>query len=77
MKGVKGAAIGKHIITISTHSDGDADQDIAAQKETIPSQYNSNTEETREVKEGTQVIDFDLSSKGEIEVLDDSIEDED
>lgn len=71
---VNGVALGTHTVFITTFSEGDEDQEIARQKETIPSQYNSSSELTADVVAGDQVIDFALKSTGEIVELDDSVE---
>lgn len=69
---VNGVALGTHKVFISTASEGDADQDIARQKETIPAKYNNASDLTAEVVAGSQVLDFKLESGGEIVELDDS-----
>jgi len=71
---VNGVALGTHTVFISTFSEGDEDQDIARQKETIPAKYNNNSDLTAEVVAGSQVIDFALESGGEIVEIDDSAE---
>lgn len=69
---VNGVALGTHKVFISTASEGDADQDIARQKETVPAKYNNASELTADVVAGSQVLDFKLESGGEIVELDDS-----
>ena len=53
--GNRGAKIGNHTIIISVRTELDP-------VERIPAKYNSRTTLTREVKEGKNVIDFDLKS---------------
>ena len=50
----KGAAIGKHQVVVSK---------LKNEKETIPAEYNSESELTGEVKAGSNEINFDLKSK--------------
>ena len=51
----RGAKIGNHMIIISVRTELDP-------VERIPAKYNSQTTLTREVKEGKNVVDFDLKS---------------
>ena len=53
--GNRGAKIGNHTVIISVRTELDP-------VERIPAKYNSQTTLTREVKEGKNVIDFDLKS---------------
>jgi hypothetical protein len=53
--GNRGAKIGNHTIIISVRTELDP-------AERIPAKYNSQTTLTHEVKEGKNVIDFDLKS---------------
>ena len=53
--GNRGAKIGNHTIIISVRTELDP-------VERIPAKYNSRTTLTRQVKEGKNVIDFDLKS---------------
>ncbi len=64
----QGAAVGEHTVMISTESSGDADADppVPASPETVPAKYNSATTLTRTVEPGSNTINFDLDSGGEI-----------
>lgn len=66
--GNEGATLGKHMVAITTLTDGDPDADppIPSSPEKLPGQYNSRTELTREVQPGKNPFDFKLSSEGEI-----------
>ncbi len=63
---IKGAEIGSHKVHISTMVEsGYAD---SSKPETVPKQYNAETELTAEVKAGANTIDFlDLTSEGEVQ----------
>jgi hypothetical protein len=69
---VSGAVIGEHRVRISTMSSGDPDSDppIPASPETVPAQYNSQSELLRTVESGSNTIDFELDSQGEIVPID-------
>jgi hypothetical protein len=64
-RGHKGATIGEHPVYISTYQ-GKTDENPQAKKETIPAKYNGKSELKKEVKRGSNKIDFDLKSGGEI-----------
>lgn len=61
----KGAEIGEHKVSITTHRSGDADADppVAARNEEVPDVFNARTTLKREVKNGSNTIDFELSTK--------------
>jgi hypothetical protein len=65
-RGVEGAVIGEHKVSISTYVEGDPDSDVAAAPERVPAKYNAQTELTREVEDGSNSIDFELDSKSPI-----------
>jgi hypothetical protein len=67
-KDAKGAVPGKHTVTISTLQEGDPDAGGKSIPEKVPAKYNTNTELTREVTPGSNKLDFELSSEGEIKV---------
>ena len=59
-----GAKVGQHKVTISTRrtvTEGDEEREIP---EKVPAQYNEETTLQKEVKAGTNQIDFDLTSDG-------------
>ena len=63
-RGNKGAKVGGHSVTINSFRDsGEGGQ---SQKETIPTRYNLNTELKADIKRGSNVVNFDLKSGGEI-----------
>ena len=63
-----GAEIGEHNVMISTESSGDPDADppAPASPETVPAKYNSATTLTATVESGSNTINFDLDSEGEV-----------
>jgi hypothetical protein len=68
-----GAVAGQHVVRISTHRHAGEDDDgnkTPAVPEKVPTAYNlkaaENPEMKREVKSGSNTIDFDLKSEGEI-----------
>jgi hypothetical protein len=63
-----GAAVGQHQVRISTYNPGDPEGDppVAAVPEKVPAKYNVKTELTKTVEDGSNTIDFELDSKGEI-----------
>jgi hypothetical protein len=65
---VKGAVVGKHRVSITTRSEGEdpATGKNVVVKEKIPAKYNLKSELVKEVTSGSNVIDFQLDSKGEI-----------
>lgn len=69
---INGAEVGQHMIQITTAVEG-GDYDDGGDyggskiaKELIPSKYNIGSELLKDVEPGSNVIDFDLDSKGEI-----------
>ncbi|HEY2412078.1 MAG TPA: carboxypeptidase-like regulatory domain-containing protein [Pirellulaceae bacterium] len=64
-RGHKGTTVGEHVVLISSYQ-GPTDENPEPKKETIPAKYNAKTEEKRTVKRGTNKIDFELKSGGEI-----------
>lgn len=64
----EGAVIGTHTVRITTYQAGDPDADPPKTKvaEKVPVTYNRNTELTKEVTSGSNEINFDLQSGGEI-----------
>jgi hypothetical protein len=63
---VKGAKVGKHKVSITTGSESDGEKgkpEVVVEK--VPAKYNVKSELVREVKPGTNEIDFALDSKGE------------
>ena len=63
-RGNKGAKVGEHSVTINSfHDAGESGQ---GQKESIPARYNTKTELKANVKRGSNKIDFDLKSGGEV-----------
>lgn len=66
IRNIRGAKIGKHSVTISTFSPGEADpagNRIPSCPELLPAKYNTASKLTAEVKQGKNVINFDLKSK--------------
>ncbi|MBN9523878.1 carboxypeptidase regulatory-like domain-containing protein [bacterium] len=64
---VKGAAVGKHKVSITTSGESDDEgkkSQVVAEK--VPARYNVKSELVREVKAGRNKIDFDLDAKGEV-----------
>ncbi len=69
--GIQGAQVGQHRVTITTFSRGnpDADPPRPASPEKVPAQYNRDTTLTADVVEGSNTIDFELESSGQIAAL--------
>ena len=67
---MEGAKVGDHTVRISTYKpagpgpEGDV---VAATAETIPNQYNSQSTLKKTVEAGSNELDFELSSEGEID----------
>lgn len=63
----EGALIGEHFVSISTYNvvPGEDDQDKVI-PERVPAKYNVNSELKETVDAGSNKIDFDLTSEGEI-----------
>lgn len=60
---VEGAKVGQHTVTISKEDQKfDADGELTSSKETLPKEYNYESELTEEVKAGENTIDFKLTS---------------
>ncbi len=60
---VEGAKVGQHTVTISKEDQKfDDDGELIQSNETLPSQYNQDSELTKEVKSGENTIDFALTS---------------
>ena len=59
--------LGEHRVTIGTYSEviGENDEDRII-PERVPARYNAKSELTRTVERGSNEINFDLESKGEI-----------
>lgn len=62
LKGANGALLGKHTVSITITSAGDADQPSAQPEVTLPANYNTESTLTAEVEAGANVIDFELSA---------------
>jgi hypothetical protein len=65
---VDGAMIGDHKIKISTYAPANPDAEPPTQDvpEKVPAKYNVKTELTKKVEKGSNTIDFQLQSGGEI-----------
>jgi hypothetical protein len=65
---VEGAVIGEHKVSISTYAEEipDAEPPVPASPERVPAKYNLKTELKRQVEEGSNTIDFELDSQGEV-----------
>lgn len=62
-----GAEIGEHLVQIRTAGAGPSQGDYGSKApEKIPLKYNTNSELIKTVKAGSNVIDFDLDSKGKV-----------
>jgi hypothetical protein len=63
-----GAPAGKYTVRITTYREGrpEADPPIVGAAERVPAQYNVRTTLKAEVRPGENVLDFELSSQGEI-----------
>jgi hypothetical protein len=63
-RGVKGAVVGDHNVTISTHRDADTDGDppTAEVPEKVPFKYRKPGELKATVKKGSNMIDFPLEA---------------
>ena len=62
-----GAIIGKHRVRITTADSGNEDEGVCAYAgEKLPMKYNVRTELEEEVTGGSQTINFELSSEGEV-----------
>lgn len=71
-----GAMLGKHTVKITTQgveTEYASDGSEIASKQKVPAKYNVKSELVEEVKAGSQKINFDLDSKGEIVQVDDSV----
>jgi YD repeat-containing protein len=64
----QGAKIGEHTIRISTYSTGDPDAEPAVPQspEKVPAKYNVNSDLVETVTAGSNTINFELDSEGEI-----------
>jgi hypothetical protein len=65
-RGNKGAKTGEHTVQINSYRETGDDDARQIQKETIPSRYNVKTELKATVSRGSNTINFDLKSGGEI-----------
>lgn len=64
-----GATVGRHMVRISTYRSGGEDDDgneIPPAPEKVPAQYNVNSTLVKDVKPGSNEINFVLESDGEI-----------
>lgn len=65
-----GAVVGEHIVRINTGGDTEEDEygnvTSGPRRETVPAKYNVNSTLTRTVDRGTNEINFELDSEGEI-----------
>lgn len=67
---VNGAKAGEHTVRISTYKPPGPDMNgdfAAATPDSVPMKYNSKSELKKTVEAGSQTIDFELSSDGEID----------
>ena len=67
---LKGARVGEHTVRITTFrgpGPGDDGEFSEGTPETVPNRYNSQTELKKTVEPGSNTIDFDLTSDGEID----------
>jgi hypothetical protein len=63
----KGALVGSHKVRITTAIERENERGkIVRARERVPAKYNANTELVREVKSGSNTIDFALDSGGAI-----------
>lgn len=66
----KGARVGEHAVTISTYSEFKVDEETGNRSpgtpELLPAKYNIKSELKKTVEPGSNTIDFELDSKGEI-----------
>jgi hypothetical protein len=65
-RGNKGAKTGEHLVRINTYEETGEDDGRQIQRETIPARYNAKTELKATVKSGSNTLDFELKSGGEI-----------
>jgi len=65
-RGHKGTTIGEHVVHISTFSEAAEEENRPAHKETVPARYNVKSELKKDVKRGSNKLDFELTSGGEI-----------
>ena len=63
-RGHKGAKVGEHSVTVNNFRD--AGEGGQGQRESVPAKYNVKTELKKTVKRGSNKIDFDLKSGGEV-----------
>jgi hypothetical protein len=63
-----GAAVGQHQVRVSTFNSGDPEGDPPVQPvpEKVPAKYNVKTDLTKTVEDGSNTIDLELDSQGEI-----------
>ena len=65
-RGHKGANVGENLVKITTFREISDESGNQVRKETIPARYNVKTELKADVKRGTNKLDFELKSGGEI-----------
>jgi hypothetical protein len=65
-RGHKGAALGDNTVRINTYQETGDDDNRQIQKETVPAKYNALSELKAKVAGGSNKLDFELKSGGEI-----------
>lgn len=67
---VKGAKVGQHKVSVATARTGNPnDPADKPSPETVPNKYNSKTELTATVESGSNELNFEVTSDGEIDAL--------
>src|SRR5262245_57768895 len=65
-RGNKGAALGDNTVRVNTYQETGDDDNRQIQKETVPTRYNALSELKAKVARGSNKLDFELKSGGEI-----------
>src|SRR5436190_8990370 len=65
-RGHKGATTGENIVRITTLGETGGEDNSQVRRESVPTKYNTSSELKADIKRGSNVVNFDLKSGGEI-----------